>query len=101
MRAGTTSGFLSAAKDARAQRRAVLKVERAGCHGATDLVRGNGHGVNSQLGDIERNMQIPLDGIGVEQSANGMRGRGKLADGLHHAGLVVGNHDAHERHVVA
>ena len=101
LRAGTTSGFLSAAKDARAQRRAVLKVERAGCHGATDLVRGNGHGVNSQLGDIERNMQIPLDCIGVEQGANGMRGRGKLADGLHHAGLVVGNHDAHERHVVA
>ena len=101
LRAGATSGFLSAAKDARAQRRAVLKVERAGCHGATDLVRSNGHGVNSQLGNIERNMQIPLDGIGVEQGAHGMRGRGKLADGLHHAGLVVGNHDAHERHVVA
>ena len=61
----------------------------------------DGHGVDAQLGDIERNMQIPLDGIGVEQGANGMRGRGKLADGLHHAGLVVGNHDAHERHVVA
>ena len=30
-----------------------------------------------------------------------MRGRGKLADGLHHAGLVVGDHNAHERHVVA
>ena len=64
-------------------------------------MRGNGHGVNSQLGDIERNVQIPLDGIGVEQGAHGMRGRGKLADGLHHAGLVVGNHNAHERHVVA
>ena len=46
-------------------------------------------------------MQIPLDGIGVEQGANGMRGRGKLADGLHHAGLVVGNHDAYKCHVVA
>ena len=30
-----------------------------------------------------------------------MSGRGKLADGLHHAGLVVGDHNAHERHVVA
>ena len=101
LRTRATSGFLSAAKNAGAQWRAALKVERAGCHGATDLVRGNGHGVNSQLGDIERNVQIPLDGIGVEQGAHGMRGRGKLADGLHHAGLVVGNHDAHERHVVA
>ena len=62
---------------------------------------GDGHGLDAQLGGIERNVQIPLDGIGVEQGAHGMRGRGKLADGLHHAGLVVGNHDAHERHVVA
>ena len=62
---------------------------------------GDGHGIDAQLGGIERNVQIALDGIGVEQSAHGMRGRGKLADRLYHAGLVVGNHDAHERHVVA
>ena len=46
-------------------------------------------------------MQIALDGIGVKQGTRGVRGRGKLADGLHHAGLVVGGHDAHERDVVA
>ena len=46
-------------------------------------------------------MQITLDGIGVEQGADSMCSGGQLADGLHHAGLVVGNHDAHERHVVA
>ncbi len=62
---------------------------------------GDGHGVDAQLGGIERNMQITLDGIGVEQGADSMCSGGQLADGLHHAGLVVGNHDAHERHVVA
>ena len=62
---------------------------------------GDGHSIDAQLGDIEWNMQIALDGIGVEQGTGGVCGRGKLADGLHHAGLVVGNHDAHERHVVA
>ena len=46
-------------------------------------------------------MQIALDGIGVDQGAGGVCGSGKLPDGLHHAGLVVGNHNAHERHVVA
>ena len=46
-------------------------------------------------------MQIALDGIGVEQGAGGMCSSGKLADGLHHAGLVVGDHNAYERHVVA
>ena len=101
LRAGTSSGFLSAAKDSGAQRRAVLKVERTGCHRAADLMRGNGHGIDAQLGDIERNMQIALDGIGVEQGAHGMRGGGQLADGLHHTGLVVGCHDAHECDVVA
>ena len=30
-----------------------------------------------------------------------MRGGGQPADGLHHAGLVVGCHNAHERHIVA
>ena len=101
LRAGATSGFLSAAKDAGAQRRAVLKVERAGCHRAADLMRGNGHSIDAQLGDIERNMQVALDGIGVEQGAHGMRGGGQLADGLHHAGLVIGGHDAHERDIVS
>ena len=61
----------------------------------------NGHGIDAQLGDIERNMQIALDGIGMEQGTRGVRSRDKLADGLHHAGLVVGDHNAHERHVVA
>ena len=101
LRAGTSSGFLSSAKDARAQRGAGLNVERAGCHRTANLVGGDGHSIDAQLGGIERNMQIALDGIGVEKGAHGMRGRGKLTDGLHHASLVVGNHDAHERHVVA
>ena len=61
---------------------------------------GNGHSVNSQLGDIERNMQVALDGIGMKQGAGSMCGSGKFADGLHHAGLIVGDHNAHERHVV-
>ena len=101
LRARATSGFLPAAKNAGAQWRAGLNVKRAGCHRTANFMGGDGHGVDAQLGGIERNVQIPLDGIGVEQGAHGMRGRGKLADGLHHAGLVVGNHDAHERHVVA
>ena len=46
-------------------------------------------------------MQIALDGIGVEQGAGSVCGGGQLADGLHHAGLVVGDHNAHERHVFA
>ena len=61
----------------------------------------DGHGINAQLGGIERNVQIALDGIGVEQGTHGVRSCGKLADGLYHAGLVVGGHDAHECHVVA
>ena len=101
LRTGATAGFLSTAKDARTQRRAVLKVERAGSHRAADLVRGNGHSVDAQFGDIERNMQVALDGIGMKQGAGNMCGSGQLADGLHHAGLVVGDHNAHERHVVA
>ena len=101
LRTGATAGFLSTAKDARTQRRAVLKVERAGCHRAADLMRGNGHGIDAQLGDIERNMQVALNGVAMEQGARGVRGGGQLADGLHHAGLVVGDHNAHKRHVVA
>ena len=46
-------------------------------------------------------MQIALDGIGVNQGAGSMCGGGQLADGLHHTGLVIGDHNAHERHVVA
>ena len=46
-------------------------------------------------------MQVPLDGIGMKQGAVSMCGGGQLADGLHHAGLVVGDHNAHECHVVA
>ncbi len=64
-------------------------------------MRGNRHSIDAQLGDIERNMQVPLDGIGMKQGAGSMYGRGKLADGLHHTGLVIGDHDAHERDVVA
>ena len=101
LRTGATSGFLSAAKDTGAQRRASLNVERAGGNGTANLVGGDGHGVDTQLGGIERNMQIALDGIGVEQGACGVRSRGKLADRLHHAGLVVGDHNTHERDVVA
>ena len=101
LRTGATAGFLSTAKDARTQRRATLKEERAGCHRAADLVRGNGHSIDAQLGDIERNMQVALDGIGMKQGAGSMCGGGQLADGLHHAGLVVGDHNAHECHVVA
>ena len=63
-------------------------------------MRGNGHSINAQLGDIERNMQVALDGIGMKQGAGSMCGRGKLADGLHHTGLIIGDHNAHERHVV-
>lgn len=85
----------------RTQWRAALKVERAGRHRAADLVGRYGHGVDAQLGDIERNMQVALDGIGVEQGAGSVSSGGQLADGLHHAGLVVGDHNAHERHVVA
>ena len=62
---------------------------------------GNGHGVNAQLVYIERDMQITLDGVGMEQGARGVRGGRKLADGLHHTGLVIGNHNAHERYVIA
>lgn len=64
-------------------------------------MRGNGHSIDAQLGDIERNMQVALDGIGVKQGAHGMRRGSQLVDGLHHAGLVVGCHDAHECDVVA
>ena len=64
-------------------------------------MRGYGHGVNAQLVHIERDMQIALDGVSMEQGARGVRGGGKLADGLYHTGLVIGDHNAHERHVVA
>ena len=101
LRTGATASFLSTAKDARTQRRAALKVERAGCHGAADLVCGDGHSIDAQLGNIERNMQVALDGIGMKQGAGSMCGSGQLADWLHHASLVVGDHNAHERHVVA
>ena len=47
LRAGATSGFLSAAKDAGAQRRAGLNVERAGCHRTANFVCGNGHGIDA------------------------------------------------------
>ena len=33
--------------------------------------------------------------------ARGVRGGGKFADRLHHTGLVIGDHNAHERDVVA
>ena len=46
-------------------------------------------------------MQLALDGIGMKQGAGSMRGGGQLADRLHHAGLVVGDHNAHERHIIA
>lgn len=78
---GATSGFLSAAKDAGAQWRAGLNVERAGCHRTANFVGRDGHSIDAQLGDIERNVQIALDSIGVEHCAHGMSGRGKLADG--------------------
>ena len=101
LRAGTSSGFLSTTKDAGTQWGAGLKVERTGCHRTANFVGRDGHGIDAQLGDIERNMQVALDGIGVEQGAGSVCGGGKLADGLYHAGFVVGDHNAHERHVIA
>lgn len=79
LRAGTSSGFLSSAKDARAQRGAGLSLWRArtGCHRTANLVGGDGHSIDAQLGGIERNMQIALDGIGVEKGAHGIRSRGE------------------------
>ena len=46
-------------------------------------------------------MQVALDGIGMEQGAGSMCGGGKFADRLHHTGLVIGDHNAHERDVVS
>ena len=47
LRAGATSGFLSAAKDAGTQWRAGLNVERAGGNGTANFVGCDGHGVDA------------------------------------------------------
>ena len=56
--------------------------------------------IDTELVHIDGDMEIPLNGVGVKARSMRMRDRGEFANGLHHAGLVVGKHDRDERHVV-
>ncbi len=59
---------------------------------------GNGHRVDTQLGEVHRHLPDRLDGIGVHGDRVRPRQRRDLLDRLQRADLVVGHHQRDERH---
>ena len=60
---------------------------------------GNAHGVDSEGANVKRYVQIALDGVRMEERSRFVGHTCELTRRLHHAGLVVGNHDRDERDV--
>ena len=100
LRTRTLAELLASAFGRRDKRRAPFQVERSGRNRTADLVRRDRQRIDTEFVHIDGDMEISLNGIGVEASSMRMCDRTEFANGLHHAGLVVGKHDRDERHVV-
>ena len=68
-----TSGLLSAPKDTGAQRRVSREIERTDTDGSSDLVTGERERIDTEVLNIERGVEISLDGVSVERRPESMR----------------------------
>ena len=73
--------------------------QRADPARAADLVAAHRHQVRAQFLHVERQTARHLGGVAVEQRPCGPCPLGDLAHRVEHAGLAVGCHCRHQRHV--
>ena len=97
--AGARAALLAAAADERIGKVNVLAPahQRADAFGAADLVRRERQQVGAERADIAGNAARRLHRIDMQEAAGRVHDRGGLGDRLHHAGLVVGQHDRDQR----
>ena len=84
---------------------ATAQIEEADTLRAAQLVTARRHEIDLQFIDIERDMRVRLDGIGMEEDALAgfrcmlLKARTDLCDRLECADFVVRHHDADEQRV--
>src|SRR5437868_15395247 len=83
--------------DQRFEREAVASNERPCSDGTTELVSGEGHEIDGENIEIDRNLAHGLHRIGMNQRATSVDNPSDLAQGFDHARLVVGEHDRDQR----
>ena len=97
--AGTQAVFVAGAVLDRFERDARSNIQRPHALGGVKLVAGQGQQVGAQRLQVHRHLADGLGCIDVHQRARGMREIGQRAHGLQAAGLVVGQHHRHQRHL--
>ena len=75
--------------------------ESADAHRAADLVGRDSHRVNTQIGEVQRQLAECLHRVSVDGNARGLGECCRFLDRLDGADFVVGVHDRHEGRAVA
>src|SRR5271169_3819209 len=83
----------------RLKHRSLADVERAHTLRPVNLVAGDGEQVASDIVDIDRNLSRRWYGVSVEENAGFGGNSSNLRDGLHDAGLIVGEHNGDQLRV--
>ena len=84
---------------------ATAHIEEADALRAAELVAARRHEIDLQFIDIERDMGVRLDGIGMEEDALAgfrcmlLKARTDLCDRLEGADFIVGDHDADKQRI--
>ncbi len=96
--AGADIALLAAAMQHRHRLRAPGQQQRADADRAADLVRGDGQRGGTAGRQADRQLAGRLDGVGVKRDLMLGGELGQVGDRLHRADLVIGPHDADDRH---
>ena len=89
--------LLPAATQRRPQRETAAHRQRAAAHRSAELVRGERHQIDIERGEIDRDLACRLDRVAVIERVVTMRDARDLRNILHHARLVIGEHDRDQR----
>ena len=98
--AGANVALLAAAVDEGHDRRRTREHERADPVRPTDLVRRHAQRGEAAGGEVDRQVAVGGDGVGVHGHPVSSGERHDLGDGLDRTDLVVGDEHRHERNVV-
>ena len=94
---GAHAALVGRAQQQGLQRRAPSDVEGADALGGVELVPCHREEIHAELLHVHRDLAHRLRRIGVQHSAAGAAGRGDVGHRLQGAGLVVGQHQRHQR----
>ncbi len=88
--------LLRSTDDQRRHAQPAPREERADTLGAVEFMRGEAHGVDADVRDVDRQLADRLRAVTMERHARGLANRGDLLDRKDHARLVIHPHNGDE-----